>query len=266
MEAQILLADPPWVTETWSEKGQGRSPKYPKLTVESMAKLDMDRLCAKDCALLMWSTYPHMPQAVWLMKEWGFRYGTVVFTWVKTVVDPKATARKLAKRGASLDDIMNHVLAASTDIWPWGGGHMTRANPEFCLLGWRGKGLRRRDAGVHNLIFAPRLRPHSTKPHEQYERIQKLFGPIDQKLEIFARHAEPGWIATGLDLDGKYIEDFIAEQPENTPRERARRARGVVQLPLIPGSDQVPTLPGLISGPVAQAAAQSRLDDGAITL
>jgi N6-adenosine-specific RNA methylase IME4 len=40
-------------------------------------------LAAKDCHLFLCVTGPGLEQAFVVMREWGFRYSTVAFTWVK---------------------------------------------------------------------------------------------------------------------------------------------------------------------------------------
>ena len=105
------------------------------------------------------------------MEAWGFTYKTVGFTWVKC---------RLKAIGEPLDPIKSFAF---------GGGYYTRANPEVCLFGVRGKPKRlRRD--VRQLIIAPR-RKHSQKPEEAYERLEQLIaGPY---VELFARQRRPGW-------------------------------------------------------------------------
>jgi len=119
----------------------------------------------------MWATGPKLPQALALMSEWGFTYKTIGFVWVKQNL-----------RTSSLF---------------WGMGFYTRANAELCLIGAKGKGLTRKDAGVHQIIEAP-VGKHSRKPDETRHRIERLYdGPY---LELFARERAPGWDAWGDEL------------------------------------------------------------------
>lgn len=49
-----------------------------------MAQLPVIKIAAKDCACFMWATMPKLPDALALMKSWGFQYKTVAFVWVKS--------------------------------------------------------------------------------------------------------------------------------------------------------------------------------------
>ena len=130
-------------------------------------------------ARLLWACDPLLDKAFEVLAAWGFTFKTVGFYYVKVA------------RG----------LRPVT-----GMGYWTRANPEICLLGTRGK-PERLSKGVQRLILeltfedkvilAPRTE-HSEKPLEAYDRIEKLVaGPY---LELFARHARPGWHQWGNEV------------------------------------------------------------------
>lgn len=184
MKFPLILADPPWPYKVWSKKGQGRSAEhhYRTMPLDEILALDLKRIAADDCALLLWATAPNLPQAFAAMQAWGFDYKTVAFTWIK--------------RNKKADTLF------------WGLGHYTRANPEWILLGTRGQGLPRVRKDVHSVIESPVLR-HSQKPPESRHRIVDLFGDLP-RIELFARDRVPGWEATGLELDGRDIRDAIA--------------------------------------------------------
>jgi N6-adenosine-specific RNA methylase IME4 len=76
-----------------------------------------------------------------------------------------------------------------------GTGFTTRKNAEFILICKRGRSLRR-DAGVHEIIVAPR-REHSRKPDELHARIERYLGHEGPFLELFARQSRPGWTVWG---------------------------------------------------------------------
>lgn len=196
----VILADPPWRFETWSEAGKDRSAEqhYSCMSLDEIKALPVRELAAKDCALFLWGTWPTMPQALEVISAWGFEYKTVGFVWVKTLRSAEAAgAFRLGRDGAGL-----HV----------GNGYWTRANTEFCLIGARGR-RRRRYADVHQVVMAP-VAEHSVKPVVVHARIERLLsGPY---LELFARRPMPGWtvwgnqIARGL-FDSE-LEELIAER------------------------------------------------------
>ena len=174
--------------EKWARRN-GRSP-YDVMDTEAIATLPVEQITAKNAVLMLWATYPKLPEAFEVIAAWGFTYKTVGLTWVK-----------LNKRGSG---------------FKFGLGYHTRGNCEICLLATRGKGLRRVDTTVPNLLIAP-LRDHSQKPDEARTRIERLYGDVP-RIELFARQETPGWLALGnevgerLDLQvslGTVVNEFI---------------------------------------------------------
>jgi len=175
---KVILADPPWRFQTYSEKGRGRCPDgsvgafhYSTMSLEEIKALPVAEWAAPNCTLFLWGTNPLLPQALEVMAAWGFTYKTKAFCWVKKT--------KWGKE---------HI----------GTGYYTRANPEDCWLGTRGK-PKRVSASVRQLIHA-RVREHSRKPDEIYGRIEELMGDVP-RLEMFARQKWPGWDAWGLETE-----------------------------------------------------------------
>lgn len=168
MRYGAILADPPWRFAVRSPKGEGRSASqhYSTMTLADIMALPVADYAAKDCTLFMWAIDPMLPQALDVIRAWGFTFKTVGFYWTKTNKD-----------GSSFT----------------GMGYWTRANPEQCLLATRGN-PKRINKDVRRLITAPR-RQHSRKPDCIYDRIERLVpGPY---LEMFARQRRDGWDAWG---------------------------------------------------------------------
>jgi N6-adenosine-specific RNA methylase IME4 len=177
MSYRVLLADPPWAYRAWSRDMGRRTAKsfYPTMPLKDIQAMrpSIDQWAAPDCAAFLWVTSPCLPDGIAVIGDWGFRYVTIAFTWVKTT-----------RSGAPA----------------FGLGHYTRGNAELCLLGIRGRmPVKSRD--VPQVILSPR-REHSRKPDEQYERIERLYdGPY---LELFARRRWPGW-----DVWGREVEESV---------------------------------------------------------
>ena len=169
---EVILADPPWGYRDRCNAGnRGAVHKYDVMDLEALKALAVAALAAEDCALFMWATAPMLPEALEVLEAWGFRYRTIAFTWIK-----RTKTGKLA----------------------WGMGHYTRANPEFVLLGTRGK-PKRVDAGVLSVIEAQRL-AHSVKPTEVHDAIVRLMGDCS-RCELFARRSAPGWAVWGNEVE-----------------------------------------------------------------
>ena len=78
----VIYADPPWRYER--SKVQGAAEKhYPTMGIDELCALPVPELAAKDCALFLWATFPQLPEALRLIRAWGFRYRTVAFVWLK---------------------------------------------------------------------------------------------------------------------------------------------------------------------------------------
>lgn len=127
------------------------------------------------CALFMWATFPTIPDALRVMRAWGFEYKTAAFVWVK-------------KNRKSCTPF-------------WGMGAYTRANAEVCLLGitpdFKAKEQIKSHA-VHQIVEEP-IQAHSVKPDEVRKRIVTLMGDVP-RIELFARQRATGWDAWGDEL------------------------------------------------------------------
>jgi len=169
---KVIMSDPPWQYSDKAAAGRrGADFQYPTMSVREIQALPVRRFADEDCALFLWTTMPFIPEAIKVMKSWGFTYKTVAFTWVKRT-----------KHGKLF----------------WGMGSWTRANPEICLLGVKGKPKPISHA-VHSVCEA-KVRKHSQKPDEIRDSIVKLMGDVP-RLEMFARQTTDGWDAWGNQVD-----------------------------------------------------------------
>lgn len=180
----VIHADPAWHHASRSAKGQtSRSPsaKYATMPLAEICALPVRDVAAKDAHLFLWTTGPHLQQAFRVIEAWGFHYSSIGFLWAK--LNPRAASSLF------ITDADFHV----------GMGYTTRKNTEICLLGRRGKPVRKSKA-VRELIVAAR-RQHSRKPDQARDRIEAYAdGPY---LEMFSRESAEGWDAWGLET-GKF--------------------------------------------------------------
>ncbi len=183
----IIYADPPWDYNgkmqfdksgtldgniNWERKIFISSAKfkYPTLKTEVLKKIPIHEIAKKDCLLFMWTTNPHLAQAIELGKAWGFEYKTVAFVW----------------------DKMNH-----------NPGQYTLSYCELCLVFKRGRIPKPRGArNIKQLVRVPRGE-HSEKPSEVQIGIEKMF-PTQNRIELFARKKPRGWDVWGLDVREEY--------------------------------------------------------------
>ncbi len=166
----ILYADPPWKYERNKVQGAAEN-HYPTMSIEQFCALDVEKITDENCALFLWSTFPFLPEALRLIKAWGFTYKTTAFVWLK-------------QNRKNRD-------------WFFGLGFWTRGNAEICLLATKGK-PKRKSAKVSQLIIAP-IDKHSKKPDIVREKIVELMGDLP-RIELFARQTTPGWEVFGNEV------------------------------------------------------------------
>jgi|SRR5579871_2276316 len=156
----LILADPPW---SYKDLGHSRriDRQYSTLSLYKICNLPIAHVAADDCVLFLWATAPLLPDALEVMRMWGFKYKSNI-VWDKLL---------------------------------FGMGHYARIRHEHLLIGVRGKPG---TSAVHNLpsVISARRGKHSVKPVEAYEYIEAMY-PRASKLELFARNARPGWSVWG---------------------------------------------------------------------
>jgi len=170
----IIYCDPPWDYKgqvQHAKKGEpttgGAIKHYSTLALSDLKKFDIPSICSDDCLLFLWSTSPHLDQAIDLMKSWGFAWATVGFAWDKQKVNP---------------------------------GFYTMSQVELCLIGKRGRIPQPRGARNIRQFVSQARGEHSAKPAEVRTRIEQMF-PTQRKIELFARAKVAGWDAWGDEIE-----------------------------------------------------------------
>mgnify|MGYP001595513195 CR=1 FL=1 len=179
---KTIYADPPW--PYWDKRTHASTgavlSAYQTMELEEIKRLPVDTIAEKDATLLLWATMPKLPEALEVIKAWGFTYKTCAFVWVK-----------LNPRGIGIYS---------------GLGHWTNGNVELVLLANKGHPLRlRRDIkqvviepeSMPEIAVSPRQR-HSEKPGIVRKRIEQLFE--SPYVELFARIITPNWDSWGNEV------------------------------------------------------------------
>jgi N6-adenosine-specific RNA methylase IME4 len=136
------------------------------MTIEELTALDVASLAADDAVMLMWATFPLLPEALVLLKAWGFKYKTA-FVWDKG-------------HGA------------------FGSYH--DADAELLLIGTVGSCVPEADTKEKQIQHFARGK-HSAKPEEWRALIDKLW-PNGPRIELFRRGDVPdGWQTWGAEAD-----------------------------------------------------------------
>lgn len=161
----VLVADPPWsYSNSGGLPGQAEN-HYAAMSLDELKQMPLPQL-ADDAALFLWATNPLLPEALELVRAWGFNYKTNV-VWVKT---------ELQKPGV---------------------GFYVRGRHELLLICTRGRFVPDQTgrSPVGSVISAP-IGEHSRKPDEAYALIESIY-PEGTYVELFARRSREGWATWG---------------------------------------------------------------------
>lgn len=170
MKYNVIVADPPWAyrnKRTGGTHNSGSAQKYQTLSAEEIAALPVREHFERNAVCFLWATVPLLPEALAVLKAWGFRYKTVI-VW-----------RKVGRNGL---------------------GYWFRGQVEILLFGVRGdvKAFRLQRPNV----IESKVEGHSTKPEAFTRLVEEATAswPDRRCLELFARRTRPGWTTWGLDL------------------------------------------------------------------
>jgi len=180
----VIYADPPWTYDNTSVKSEESGKeisidgRYDLMTMQKLFEMPIKEITEKDCVLFMWATNPLLPEALELMKKWGFKYKTML-TWKKTSCS-----------GYWFMGITEHILfGVKGNVKAFRSGLL---NYHECKSG-----------------------QHSQKPHYFRELISKAVKdsiPEAKKLELFARSREgmfPDYEYEGWDVYGNQVNNSI---------------------------------------------------------
>ncbi len=196
-----VYADPPWMLKMG---GGMRKMQYDTMSTEEICQagnglgkagvLDEHALC------WLWTTNPHLPEALEVLAYWGFEYKTMV-TWDK----PRL-----------------------------GLGWWLRSRTEHVLLRARGgaKPGRMGRPGAWSTMLQGKYHGHSVKPSEMYTLIEdRSSGPY---LELFANRLTPrvGWtqLASPKQPTGDpYGTGYTPTPCEGCPHQKHERVCGILE-------------------------------------
>jgi len=169
-----ILADPPWRFQNRTGKmapEHRRLYRYDTMGMEEIKSLPIPKLTLPQAHLYLWVPNALLLEGFEMMRRWGFTYKTTL-VWYKVRKDGGPDGR--------------------------GVGFYFRNVTESVLFGVRGS-MRTLSPGRTQVnVVVTRKREHSRKPDELYDIIERCSpGPY---LELFARHAKPGWYQWGDEL------------------------------------------------------------------
>ena len=176
---RVVLADPPWSYYGDPAKDQAAGKHYPLMQTKDICALPVSSIVAKPAVCFMWATGPKLPDAIEVMRSWGFHYRGVAYVWVKTSASGKIINGQ-GVRPTFVKPTTEFVLAGSTNA--------------------RGRALPLKTEGQAQVLLASRpSNKHSQKPQEIHDRIVELLGDVP-RIELFARRPTPGWDVWGNEV------------------------------------------------------------------
>ncbi len=170
-----ILIDPPWrfLNRTGKVAPEHRRlRRYRTMSFEDIAALPVDSIALPKSHLYMWCPNALLPEALAIMKAWGFTYKTNL-VWYKVRKDGGPDGR--------------------------GVGFYFRNVTELLLFGTKGKVRTLKPGRTQVNLLMTRKQEHSRKPDETYDIIRACSpGPY---VELFARQRVPGWEPWGDQVD-----------------------------------------------------------------
>jgi N6-adenosine-specific RNA methylase IME4 len=159
---RIIYADPPWKYGNSMPLGTTEPQDYYLLMdTHDICAMPIKDITEKDAVLFLWSTSPHLPEALQVAKEWGFTYKTT-FIW----------------------DKIKHNM-----------GHYNSVRHEILLVCTKGActpDVKR----LFDSVVSEERTEHSKKPNVFREIIETIY-TYGNKIELFARETPEGWDVFG---------------------------------------------------------------------
>jgi N6-adenosine-specific RNA methylase IME4 len=177
----VLVTDPPWplaigskrtarsTSKTWNAHHDVRPLPYPTMTLEAIAALPVDELCAEDAHLWIWTVNRFVEQTYEIVREWGFKPPGQLCTWAKAPMG--------LGPGGAFAQTSEHFLFVRRGKAP----HLTRV--DRTVFDWKRP-------------YGPDGKPaHSAKPDAFYDLVDTV--SPGRRLEMFSRAARLGWDTWG---------------------------------------------------------------------
>lgn len=171
MKYKTIYADPPWLEVGGGKIRRGADAHYPLMKTKDIMELPVRNLYDPDegCHLYLWTTNNFLPDALEVVKAWGFQYVTMI-TWLKDKVG----------LGQYYRGITEHCIFARAGMLPY-----------KYVDGMRAQGV---------TGFIEPKRAHSVKPDQMREMIERVsYAP---RVELFARTYPQGWDVWGNEVNG----------------------------------------------------------------
>ncbi|UBF23507.1 N6-adenine methyltransferase [Halorubrum tailed virus 28] len=152
----VIYADPPWSYRDDGNPRGGVAKHYDTMSLDDIKALDVP--AAEDAILYMWGTVTHVPEAIDVIRAWGFE----------------------------------HKSQAVWDKVHMGSGSWFRGQHELLYVAVRGNPSPPAQENRRESVFRTPRTEHSSKPEAVRTHIEEAH-PDARKLEMFARDGKVGW-------------------------------------------------------------------------
>ena len=158
----LIYADPPWSYRNKGSRAKAEN-HYATMSLSEIKEYPIP--VAENCILFMWATSPMLPEALEVIRAWGFQYKSS-FAWDKEII---------------------------------GLGNWNRNQHELLLIAVKGKVKPPPPVSRHSSVIRSRRKRHSAKPEVVYEILEAMY-PNTKKIELFARKRRKRWDSVGDQL------------------------------------------------------------------
>jgi N6-adenosine-specific RNA methylase IME4 len=163
---RIIYADPPWqYGNAMPEYVTEPQDYYSLMSTSDICEMPVKEITEENAVLFIWSTSPHLPEALEVVKSWGFKYKTT-FIW----------------------DKIKHNM-----------GHYNSVRHEILLVCTKGSCTPDVKKLFDSVVSIERT-AHSKKPDEFRNIIDTLY-TYGNKIELFARESIKGWDVFGNQIN-----------------------------------------------------------------
>jgi N6-adenosine-specific RNA methylase IME4 len=160
----VIYADPPWRYNFSQSKSRQIENHYPTMKLDDIKALPVPS--ADNAVLFLWGTKPKLPEALQVLKAWGFTYREQMI-WDKMRI---------------------------------GMGYWFRSQTEYILVGEKGTFRPVEGTQPPSVLCVKRDNKHSKKPAVVYEIIERMY-PQGRYLELFSRNERAGWTMWGNEAE-----------------------------------------------------------------
>ena len=159
---RVIYADPPWsYSNEMPEYVTTPDDYYTLMPTPEICAMPVKEMTEQNAVLFLWTTSPHLPEALQVCEAWGFKYKTT-FIW---------------------DKVLHNM------------GHYNSVRHEILLVCVKGS-CTPDVKKLYDSVYSEERTAHSKKP-EFFRQVIDTIYPYGNRIELFARQVPDGWDVFG---------------------------------------------------------------------